>query len=101
MSHHPANKIIPLKSNQTVMGGQAEDQDASDLWEKRKPGDKAKANEKEKEDAEEVEEEGRGMQIPLHRWVMHGAVMFGREFCYAIQTALVTPVLLQLGKQNT
>ncbi|KAG7242059.1 hypothetical protein INR49_024105 [Caranx melampygus] len=37
------------------------------------------------------------MRIPLHRWVMHGAVMFGREFCYAMETALVTPVLLQIG----
>lgn len=36
-------------------------------------------------------------QIPLHRWVMNGAVMFGREFCYAMETALVTPVLLQIG----
>lgn len=36
--------------------------------------------------------------ITLKRWVMHGAVMFGREFCYAMETALVTPVLLQIGK---
>lgn len=36
-------------------------------------------------------------RIPLKRWVMHGAVMFGREFCYAMETALVTPVLLQIG----
>ncbi|XP_068188462.1 solute carrier family 45 member 4 [Antennarius striatus] len=35
--------------------------------------------------------------IPLKRWVMNGAVMFGREFCYAMETALVTPVLLQIG----
>ncbi|XP_073340837.1 solute carrier family 45 member 4 [Pagrus major] len=28
---------------------------------------------------------------------MHGAVMFGREFCYAMETALVLPVLLQIG----
>ncbi|XP_072303993.1 solute carrier family 45 member 4 isoform X2 [Eucyclogobius newberryi] len=35
--------------------------------------------------------------IPLKRWIMHGAVMFGREFCYAMETALVTPVLLQIG----
>uniref|UniRef100_A0A673N335 Solute carrier family 45 member 4-like n=1 Tax=Sinocyclocheilus rhinocerous TaxID=307959 RepID=A0A673N335_9TELE len=35
--------------------------------------------------------------IPKRLWVMHGAVMFGREFCYAMETALVTPVLLQLG----
>lgn len=35
--------------------------------------------------------------IPRCRWVMHGAIMFGREFCYAMETALVTPVLLQIG----
>uniref|UniRef100_A0A8C6SSL2 Solute carrier family 45 member 4b n=1 Tax=Neogobius melanostomus TaxID=47308 RepID=A0A8C6SSL2_9GOBI len=35
--------------------------------------------------------------IPRHRWVMNGAVMFGREFCYAMETALVTPVLLRIG----
>lgn len=37
-------------------------------------------------------------RIPKRLWVMHGAVMFGREFCYAMETALVTPVLLQIGK---
>ncbi|XP_067282125.1 solute carrier family 45 member 4 [Pseudorasbora parva] len=36
-------------------------------------------------------------RIPLRQWIMHGAVMFGREFCYAMETALVTPVLLQIG----
>ncbi|KAK1173037.1 solute carrier family 45 member 4-like [Acipenser oxyrinchus oxyrinchus] len=36
-------------------------------------------------------------RIPMRHWVMHGAVMFGREFCYAMETALVTPVLLQIG----
>ncbi|XP_035386559.1 solute carrier family 45 member 4 isoform X2 [Electrophorus electricus] len=35
--------------------------------------------------------------IPRRLWIMHGAVMFGREFCYAMETALVTPVLLQIG----
>uniref|UniRef100_A0A3Q3VPT1 Uncharacterized protein n=1 Tax=Mola mola TaxID=94237 RepID=A0A3Q3VPT1_MOLML len=55
--------------------------------------DSDKAEEIEKE----MEEEARGMQVPMHRWVMHGAVMFGREFCYAMETALVTPVLLQIG----
>ncbi|KAK1784757.1 hypothetical protein P4O66_003430 [Electrophorus voltai] len=35
-------------------------------------------------------------RIPLRQWVMHGAIMFGREFCYAMETALVTPVLLQI-----
>ncbi|XP_020790069.1 solute carrier family 45 member 4 [Boleophthalmus pectinirostris] len=45
----------------------------------------------------ESESEGSIEGIPLKRWVMHGAVMFGREFCYAMETALVTPVLLQIG----
>ncbi|KAL2083903.1 hypothetical protein ACEWY4_019421 [Coilia grayii] len=36
-------------------------------------------------------------RIPMSKWVMNGAVMFGREFCYAMETALVTPVLLQIG----
>lgn len=35
--------------------------------------------------------------ISKRLWVMHGAIMFGREFCYAMETALVTPVLLQIG----
>eukprot|EP00066_Takifugu_rubripes_P005129 XP_003968980.2 PREDICTED: solute carrier family 45 member 4-like [Takifugu rubripes] len=47
--------------------------------------------------AEESASEGSIDRIPLKRWVMHGAVMFGREFCYAMETALVTPVLLQIG----
>lgn len=46
----------------------------------------------------ESESEGSIEGIPVKRWVMHGAVMFGREFCYAMETALVTPVLLQIGK---
>ncbi|XP_077363664.1 solute carrier family 45 member 4-like [Festucalex cinctus] len=46
---------------------------------------------------EELASEGSIHGIPLKRWVMHGAVMFGREFCYAMETALVTPVLLQIG----
>lgn len=37
-------------------------------------------------------------RIPLRQWIMHGAIMFGREFCYAMETALVTPVLLQIGE---
>ncbi|XP_071396726.1 solute carrier family 45 member 4-like [Centroberyx affinis] len=45
---------------------------------------------------EESVSEGSIEGIPLKRWVMHGAVMFGREFCYAMETALVTPVLLQI-----
>lgn len=47
---------------------------------------------------EESASEGSLEGIPLKRWVMHGAVMFGREFCYAMETALVTPVLLQIGE---
>ncbi|XP_020490341.1 solute carrier family 45 member 4 [Labrus bergylta] len=47
--------------------------------------------------AEESASDGSVEGIPLKRWVMHGAVMFGREFCYAMETALVTPVLLQIG----
>ncbi len=88
--------MVPLKS--TVMGEEAEEREASSgLPEKKTP----KEEEAEESDSEkEVEEEGRRMQIPLHRWVMHGAVMFGREFCYAMETALVTPVLLQIGEKT-
>ncbi|XP_008275274.1 solute carrier family 45 member 4-like [Stegastes partitus] len=75
------------------MGGKAEEKEASGLLERRKPEEEAEDSESEKE----VEVDGRGVRIPLHRWVMHGAVMFGREFCYAMETALVTPVLLQIG----
>ncbi|XP_056254846.1 solute carrier family 45 member 4 [Seriola aureovittata] len=46
---------------------------------------------------EESASEGSIEGITVKRWVMHGAVMFGREFCYAMETALVTPVLLQIG----
>lgn len=76
------------------MGEEAEERDASGFPEKRKLKEDAEDSEK------EVEEDGRSVQIPLHRWVMHGAVMFGREFCYAMETALVTPVLLQIGKET-
>ena len=90
--------MVPL--NQTLMGGEAEEGEASGLPERRKPKEEAKDSDSEKDEAEDMVEEGRGMQIPLHRWVMHGAVMFGREFCYAMETALVTPVLLQIGKET-
>lgn len=50
---------------------------------------------------EESASEGSIEGIPVKRWVMHGAVMFGREFCYAMETALVTPVLLQIGEPTT
>ncbi|XP_047425868.1 membrane-associated transporter protein [Mugil cephalus] len=31
------------------------------------------------------------------RLILHGLVMFGREFCYAVEAAFVTPVLLSVG----
>ncbi|XP_070707010.1 membrane-associated transporter protein [Pempheris klunzingeri] len=31
------------------------------------------------------------------RLILHGMVMFGREFCYAVEAAFVTPVLLSVG----
>lgn len=49
---------------------------------------------------EESASEGSIEGISVKRWVMHGAVMFGREFCYAMETALVTPVLLQIGESS-
>lgn len=49
------------------------------------------------ESQEESVSEGSIDRIPLRQWIMHGAIMFGREFCYAMETALVTPVLLQIG----
>ncbi|XP_072855502.1 solute carrier family 45 member 4 isoform X2 [Pogona vitticeps] len=53
--------------------------------------------ENENESKEETISEGSIDRIPVRLWVMHGAIMFGREFCYAMETALVTPVLLQIG----
>ncbi|XP_060099165.1 solute carrier family 45 member 4 [Heteronotia binoei] len=53
--------------------------------------------ENENESKEETISEESIDRIPVRLWVMHGAVMFGREFCYAMETALVTPVLLQIG----
>ncbi|XP_051999250.1 solute carrier family 45 member 4-like [Xyrauchen texanus] len=53
--------------------------------------------EREVEMPDESSSENSVDHIPKRLWVMHGAVMFGREFCYAMETALVTPVLLQLG----
>ncbi|XP_016365635.1 membrane-associated transporter protein [Sinocyclocheilus rhinocerous] len=40
------------------------------------------------------------VEPPKHsrgRLIMHGMVMFGREFCYAVEAAFVTPVLLSVG----
>ncbi|XP_063307081.1 solute carrier family 45 member 4 [Pelobates fuscus] len=58
---------------------------------------KKKEDPKEHESRDETVSEGSIDKIPVRLWVMHGAVMFGREFCYAMETALVTPVLLQIG----
>ncbi|NXB57551.1 S45A2 protein, partial [Struthidea cinerea] len=33
----------------------------------------------------------------VRRLVMHSMAMFGREFCYAVEAAFVTPVLLSVG----
>ncbi|XP_061674840.1 solute carrier family 45 member 4-like [Syngnathoides biaculeatus] len=68
---------------------------ALNLEEKRRPMEVD--SESEAEDADGASGEVGGRQTPLHRWVMHGAVMFGREYCYAMETALVIPVLLQIG----
>ncbi|KAM8826993.1 solute carrier family 45 member 4-like [Synchiropus picturatus] len=73
------------------MGQGVEDWESSELPPRRKRLESSNFG------SEMDEEEYRGVPIPLHRWVMHGAVMFGREFCYAMETALVTPVLLQIG----
>ncbi|XP_026107460.1 solute carrier family 45 member 4-like [Carassius auratus] len=56
-----------------------------------------KKKEREVEKSEDSASEDSINHIPKRLWVMHSAVMFGREFCYAMETALVTPVLLQLG----
>lgn len=53
---------------------------------------------KKMEASDESASEESVVHIPKRLWVMHGAVMFGREFCYAMETALVTPVLLQIGR---
>ncbi|XP_055482526.1 solute carrier family 45 member 4 [Psammomys obesus] len=59
--------------------------------------DPQKPRDPEAETQEETTSEGSIDRIPTRLWVMHGAVMFGREFCYAMETALVTPILLQIG----
>ncbi|KAM7317151.1 solute carrier family 45 member 4 [Alexandromys fortis] len=59
--------------------------------------DPQKPRHPEGETQEETISEGSIDRIPTRLWVMHGAVMFGREFCYAMETALVTPILLQIG----
>lgn len=59
--------------------------------------DPQKPGSSEPEPRDETVSEGSIDRIPVRLWVMHGAVMFGREFCYAMETALVTPILLQIG----
>ncbi|KAL4617275.1 membrane-associated transporter protein isoform X2 [Arapaima gigas] len=48
-----------------------------------------------------VEPEPFGLtEPPRHsrgRLIMHATLMFGREFCYAVEAAFVTPVLLSVG----
>ncbi|XP_064204443.1 solute carrier family 45 member 4 [Anguilla rostrata] len=61
------------------------------------PAKRAGGGGRELESQDESVSEGSIDRIPLRQWVMHGAIMFGREFCYAMETALVTPVLLQIG----
>lgn len=60
--------------------------------------DPQKPGRSEPEPRDETVSEGSIDRIPVRLWVMHGAVMFGREFCYAMETALVTPILLQIGE---
>ncbi|CAL8247166.1 unnamed protein product [Lota lota] len=78
--------ILPLMEEEEVIG----DPEIRSLPEKDKP---MMVQERQDED----EGEARRERISVRRWLMHGAVMFGREFCYAMETALVTPVLLQIG----
>ncbi|XP_069477811.1 solute carrier family 45 member 4 [Ambystoma mexicanum] len=61
------------------------------------PVEHLKKENKANESRDEISSESSIDRIPIRLWVMHGAVMFGREFCYAMETALVTPVLLQIG----
>lgn len=67
------------------------------MQEKEPNGGQIAEKEKDVEMSEDSSSEDSVTLIPKRLWVMHGAVMFGREFCYAMETALVTPVLLQLG----
>lgn len=62
------------------------------------PPEPPKPGSAEPEPRDETVSEGSIDRIPVRLWVMHGAVMFGREFCYAMETALVTPILLQIGE---
>ncbi|NWQ70570.1 S45A2 protein, partial [Neopipo cinnamomea] len=59
-------------------------------------------------DSTREKEEAPGQSVPrtgavvprkraVGRLVMHSMAMFGREFCYAVEAAFVTPVLLSVG----
>ncbi|XP_025954160.2 membrane-associated transporter protein isoform X1 [Dromaius novaehollandiae] len=71
------------------------------------PSEVAKANmdnireEEEEEEATLQSAVGTGITEPSKRGtgrlVMHSMAMFGREFCYAVEAAFVTPVLLTVG----
>lgn len=83
--------MVPQKADLTVLPRQ----DVVEMPVKKQSG------ERDEESPDGSLAEGAGEEhIPLRKWVMHGAVMFGREFCYAMETALVTPVLLQIGKRD-
>lgn len=81
-----------MTSNQTETGGEGEESKALDVLDNKKSNNAA-----DDDKSEDEEEKGKTVKIPRYRWVMHAAVMFGREFCYAMETALVTPVLLQMN----
>ncbi|NXI74309.1 S45A2 protein, partial [Anseranas semipalmata] len=68
------------------------------------PSEVAKAdvdNSREKEKAMQPSVTRTGTVVPKKRatgrLVMHSMAMFGREFCYAVEAAFVTPVLLSVG----
>ncbi|NWT93394.1 S45A2 protein, partial [Urocynchramus pylzowi] len=56
---------------------------------------------REKEEAPRQSVMRTGAAVPrrraVGRLVMHSMAMFGREFCYAVEAAFVTPVLLSVG----
>ncbi|XP_021236892.1 membrane-associated transporter protein isoform X4 [Numida meleagris] len=68
------------------------------------PSEVAKAdmdNTGEKEKAAQPSMARTGVLVPKQRatgrLIMHSMAMFGREFCYAVEAAFVTPVLLSVG----
>ncbi|KFO89061.1 Membrane-associated transporter protein, partial [Buceros rhinoceros silvestris] len=72
------------------------------------PSEVAKANTDSTRDREEIPLPSvtrTGAVVPrkraVGRLVMHSMAMFGREFCYAVEAAFVTPVLLSVGLPKT